>query len=84
VSPFSAIDYRRYAAECVRLAQSTSDPVDKARLLDMAETFSELADKSETRSRGNPGGWPATPPVCLPFFRRVDRRLFSRFSKIRI
>jgi hypothetical protein len=32
VSPFSAIDYRRYAAECVRLAQSTSDPVDKARL----------------------------------------------------
>jgi hypothetical protein len=33
VSPFSAIDYRRYAAECVRLAQSTSDPVDKARLL---------------------------------------------------
>jgi len=56
VSPFSAIDYRRYAAECVRLAQSTSDPVDKARLLDMAETFSELADKSEARSRGNPGG----------------------------
>jgi hypothetical protein len=55
VSPFSAIDYRRYAAECVRLAQSTSDPADKARLLDMAETFSELADKSETRSPGNPG-----------------------------
>jgi hypothetical protein len=55
VPPFSAIDYRRYAAECVRLAQSTSEPVDKARLLDMAETFSELADKSETWDRGNPG-----------------------------
>ena len=27
--PFSAIDYRRYAAECVRLAQSTSNPLDK-------------------------------------------------------
>jgi hypothetical protein len=37
------------------MPQSTSDPVDKARLLDMAETFSELADKSETWDRGNPG-----------------------------
>jgi hypothetical protein len=55
VPPFSAIDYRRYAAECVRLAQSTPDPTDKARLLDMAETFVELADRSETKDRGNPG-----------------------------
>jgi len=54
-SPFSAIEYRRYASESVRLAQSTSDHVDKARLLDMAETFSELADKSATWDRGNPG-----------------------------
>jgi hypothetical protein len=53
VPPFSAIDYRRYAAECVRLAQSTSNPLDKARLLDMAETFSELADKNEARNSGS-------------------------------
>ena len=53
VPPFSAIDYRRYAAECVRLAQSTSNPLDKARLLDMAETFSELADKNEARNPGS-------------------------------
>jgi hypothetical protein len=55
VPPFSAIDYRRYAVECVRLAQSTSNPLDKARLLDMAETFAELADKDETKGPGIPG-----------------------------
>ena len=46
---FSAVDYRRYAAECVRLAQQVADPNDKARLLDMAETFRELADKDDIR-----------------------------------
>lgn len=54
--PFSAIDYRRYAAECVRLAQSTSNPLDKARLLDMAETFSELAEKHEATDSGHTHG----------------------------
>ena len=53
---FSAVDYRRYAAECVRLAQQVADPGDKARLLDMAETFRELADKTESR--------PSAPPVA--------------------
>jgi hypothetical protein len=47
--PFFSVDYRRYAAECVRLAQQVADPDDKARLLDMAETFRELADKNEIR-----------------------------------
>ena len=46
---FSAVDYRRYATECVRLAQQVVDPDDKARLLDMAETFRELADKNDSR-----------------------------------
>ena len=48
--PFSVIDYRRYAAECVRLAQRVDDPADKARMLDMAETFRELADKYEAKN----------------------------------
>lgn len=52
VSPFSAVDYRRYAAECVRLAQQVVDREDKARLLDMAETFRELADKNDARQSG--------------------------------
>ena len=51
---FSAVDYRRYAAECVRLAQQVADPDDKARLLDMAETFRELADKNEVRHAAPP------------------------------
>jgi hypothetical protein len=48
---FSAVDYRRYAAECVRLAQQVADPEDKARLIDMAETFRELAEKHEPKHR---------------------------------
>ena len=51
--PFSAIDYRRYAAECVRLAQRIEDPDDKARMLDMAETFRELADKNDAKHAGS-------------------------------
>jgi len=54
--PFSVVDYRRYAAECVRLAQQVSARDDKARLLDMAETFRELAEKSETKETGGPNG----------------------------
>jgi len=51
---FSAVDYRRYAAECVRLAQQVADPEDKTRLLDMAETFRELADKPDISQSGRP------------------------------
>ena len=49
---FSAVDYRRYAAECVRLAQQVADPDDKARLIDMAKTFRELAEKNDDRQHG--------------------------------
>ena len=52
--PFSAVDYHRYAAECVRLARQVSDPNDKARLLDMAETFRELAERHEARNTRGP------------------------------
>ena len=51
---FSAVDYRRYAAECLRLAQQVAAPGDKARLLDMAETFRELADKNDVRHSAPP------------------------------
>jgi len=53
VPPFSSVDYHRYAAECVRLAQRVSDPMDKARLLDMAETFRELAEKTQEKETGD-------------------------------
>jgi hypothetical protein len=40
-------DYRRYAAECLALAKTASDPNDKARLLQMAQAWRDLADKRE-------------------------------------
>ena len=51
---FSAVDYLRYAAECVRLAQQV-DPDDKVRLLDMAETFRELAEKNHDKRSSSTG-----------------------------
>ena len=41
-----AEEYRRYAAECVRVAQQIHNPNDKAMLLDMAEKWRSLADKA--------------------------------------
>ena len=40
-------EYRRYAAECLRIAQETSDPEPKARLLNMAQKWRELGEKAE-------------------------------------
>jgi hypothetical protein len=38
-----ADDYRRYAAECLALAQQATTPQDRTRLLEMAHAFNELA-----------------------------------------
>lgn len=40
-----AEDYRRYAAECLALAQRAQDPADRLRLLEMARAFNALAVK---------------------------------------
>ena len=39
--------YRRFAAECLKLAQSASNEGDKVLLLHMAETWRRLAELSE-------------------------------------
>ena len=44
-------DYHRYAAECLALAQRTTDPNDKARLLQMAQAWRDLAQKRESLSK---------------------------------
>lgn len=44
-----AEQYRRYAAECVRVAQETTNAADKAMLLQMAETWRRLADRAEVK-----------------------------------
>ena len=42
-----ADDYRRYAAECLGLAQRAKTPGDRARLLEMAHAWNEMAVKAE-------------------------------------
>jgi hypothetical protein len=41
----TAEECRRHAAECLRLAQDAKTPEDKARLLQMAQAWRELAEK---------------------------------------
>jgi len=41
----SAKDYRRYASECMALADHMNDPADKSRLVQMAQAFLDLAEK---------------------------------------
>jgi hypothetical protein len=43
-------EYRAHAAECVRLAQTTSDPQSKSSLLDMARAWLALVTQSEKNS----------------------------------
>jgi len=45
-----ADEYRRYAAECLRVAQKTNNPSDKAMMLEMAQRWLELAERSERES----------------------------------
>jgi hypothetical protein len=44
-------EYRAFAAKCLALAQSISDPDDKARLIEMAQAWRDLADKIEAATR---------------------------------
>ena len=46
----SADDLRRYADECVMLAQRMSDPGDKAHMLEMAQAWRDLADRLGAKS----------------------------------
>jgi hypothetical protein len=46
--------YRRYAGECLRIAQETVDPADKARLLQMAQAWMKLADDADRRGDNSP------------------------------
>ena len=43
--------YRRYAAECVRLASLTEDALEKGVLLQMAEQWQQLAMRADENER---------------------------------
>jgi hypothetical protein len=47
--------YRRYAAECLRIAQQAMDENQKALLLQMAEHWRRLAEKAERNRENDPG-----------------------------
>jgi len=52
----SADEYRVYAKVCVALARKSSHPGDRARLLQIAQAWRELAEKregSENKSTGD-------------------------------
>jgi hypothetical protein len=49
-----AEDYRRYAAQCLALAQRAADQSDRARLLEMAHAFNELAAKAAPPNEQDP------------------------------
>ena len=43
-------EYRRLAADCVRLSQQTENQETKALLLEMAEKWRELAERADNQS----------------------------------
>jgi hypothetical protein len=42
--------YRSYAAECVRLARQSTNPIDKALLLEMADSWIRRAERAQGRA----------------------------------
>ncbi len=53
-----AEQYRRYAAECIRLAQQSQYPQEKDTLLSMAAAWRRLAEHAESASERGPDGEP--------------------------
>jgi hypothetical protein len=53
-----ADDYRRYAAECIRVAQQATNSHDKTLLLEMAQRWRDLAERVERQAgrSGNTSG----------------------------
>lgn len=43
----SAEEYRRYAAQCLSVAERQADTAEKARLIEMAQAFLRMAEKKE-------------------------------------
>jgi len=48
-----ADQYRQYATECLRVAQQTNNPSDKAMMLEMAQKWRELAEREDDTKSTN-------------------------------
>ena len=44
----TSAEYREYAAQSLALAERVSNPLDRARLIEMAQDFLQMAKKSRT------------------------------------
>jgi hypothetical protein len=49
----SVDNYLQYAEQCVALAAKSSNPADKARLLQMAQAWRDLSEKRDIEDRAN-------------------------------
>jgi hypothetical protein len=50
----SVDEYLRHAEQCVALAAKSSNAADKARLLQMAQAWRDLAEKRDNEPKKNP------------------------------
>jgi hypothetical protein len=50
-SPARSKRFKKYAAECIRLAHETDDQIRKHVLLEMAEKWRLLAEQAETKDK---------------------------------
>src|SRR3954451_6060204 len=79
--------YKQYAAECVRIAQQTTDAAQKARLLEMAEAWQRLAQAAAKTSDSEGSAFTGTAlgqreqPVLHPRV-DVDRTEASRRAAV--
>jgi hypothetical protein len=56
-SPMASVDvYLQYAEQCVALAAKSSNPADKARLLQMAQAWRDLLEKRDHEQNKDPAG----------------------------
>ena len=62
----SPVELRSYAVDCARLARSATDPHDKARLLNMARAWTELADRVEKIGLAGTSVAASAPPGDVP------------------
>jgi hypothetical protein len=54
-------EYQQRAADCLRVAQETNDPTSKALLLEMAQAWINLAERTK-RDQDDPASWTLPDP----------------------
>jgi hypothetical protein len=57
-------EYRRYAAECLLIADGITDPENRITLLTMAQAWLKLARRAEEDVSGNPLDQTRSPDAC--------------------